>query len=550
MTSFIVRTRRPIGPTLFCCLAFVLSACGGSSSGSSGPNAETVTSRYFEKIRGNPALERAFLHTMPKGGDLHNHLSGAILAESYIGWAAELNYCVCAAKICGTDSQYTIKAPSATPPACDPAAGLAPVEQAIQDPTFYNAMIDALSMRNFVPGGPESGHDHFFNTFAKFGAISAVKTGPMLAEVASIWHAENVKYVELMLSLDGGSKTRALVKGMTWDPTRMQQLFDFITTHPAFPGYVAQGTIDLDSAESEMRSTLGCGGPGPDPACDSETIRYLYSMNRTQQPIDVFATSVYAFKLAASDHRMIGVNLVAPEDNPVALRDYLTHMQIFGFLSQAVPGVKISLHAGELTSEFAPPPDLLFHIRAAVETGQAMRIGHGVDVVGETNSSQLMDEMAQEQRLVEICFTSNDSILNVVGPDHPFETYISHGVPLTLATDDAGVSRIDLTHEYQRAADTYQLAYTDLKQYARNSLEYDFLPGQSLWKNTTPFVRKEECRNDSPRAHRVSAPCRGLLDSSEHATEQWRLEGDLARFEDRIAHAHAKSAAGAAASDR
>jgi len=529
----------------------MISACGGGSVASTSINAETSTDQYFEKIRGNPTLERAFLYQMPKGGDLHNHLSGAVLAESYIGWGADLNYCVCVNQTCGTDPQYTIKAPTGSPPTCNAASGLAPIAQSIQDPAFYNAMIDALSMRNFVPEGPRSGHDHFFETFAKFGAISSIKTGPMLAEVASVWHAENVKYVELMLSLDGGAKTRALVNGMTWDPSQMQQIFDYITSQPAFPGYVAQGTTDLDNHEAEMRTTLGCGTTKADPACDDETIRYLYSVNRTQPPLQVFATVVYAFKLAAADHRMIGVNLVAPEDNPVALRDYLTQMQIYGFLAQAVPGVKVSLHAGELTSEFAPPPDLLFHIRAAVETAQALRIGHGVDIVGETNSSQLMNEMAEEQRLVEICLTSNDSILNVVGAeDHPFETYRSHGVPLTLATDDAGVSRIDLTHEYQRAADTFSLRYTDLKELARNSLEYDFLPGTSLWKSTSPFVRVEECRHDSPRSHRLSAPCRGLLQGSEHASEQWRLEGDLARFEAAIARSRPASTAAAAASDR
>jgi adenosine deaminase len=268
-----VLTQKLTGAAMLLSLALVFSACGGGSSGT-GISAETSTERYFEKIRGNAALERAFLYQMPKGGDIHNHLSGAILAESYIGWAADLNYCVCVNQTCGTDTQYTIKAPTGSPPACDATAGLAPVAQSIQDKNFYNAMIDALSMRNFVPGGPENGHDHFFNTFAKFGAISSVKTGPMLAEVASVWHAENVKYVELMLSLDGGAKTRALVSGMTWDPTQMQQLFDFITTNPAFPGYVAQGTTDLDNAEAEMRTTLGCGTTKADPAAMKRSVTY------------------------------------------------------------------------------------------------------------------------------------------------------------------------------------------------------------------------------------------------------------------------------------
>ena len=51
-------------------------------------------SRYFESIKNSPLKLRHFLTTMPKGGDLHSHLSGAIYAESYLAWAAEDGKCV------------------------------------------------------------------------------------------------------------------------------------------------------------------------------------------------------------------------------------------------------------------------------------------------------------------------------------------------------------------------------------------------------------------------------------------------------------------------
>jgi len=477
---------------------------------------ETRTGLSFNLIRNFPALERAFLYRMPKGGDIHNHLSGAVLAESYIKWASQLGFCVCTAQKCGNDEQYSIVMPAQSPPACNSAIGLAPIAQATRKPSFYNAVIDALSMRNFVSTGPTSGHDHFFAAFGKFGAISSVKTGAMLAEVASRWHAENVKYLELMLSLDGGAKTRTLVSGVTWDPAKMQDIFNLIVNDPNFPTYVSEGTSDLNDSEADMRTELGCNTRHPNPACKDETIRYVYQINRAQTPINVFATAVYGAELAAADHRVVAVNLVAPEDNPVALSDYQAQMEIIQFVSQAVPGVGVTLHAGELTAVFAPPPDLLFHIRAAIETANASRIGHGVDIQGETNWQQLMTEMAAEQRLVEICLTSNDFILEVAGPAHPFETYRSYGVPLTLATDDAGISRIDLTHEYQLA---------------RNSLEYAFIPGQSLWASTAPFIRNAACIKDSPLSRRISTACQNLLTSSERASKQWKLEGDYATFE-------------------
>ncbi|MGZ5178379.1 MAG: hypothetical protein ACXWCW_30005, partial [Burkholderiales bacterium] len=56
--------------------------------------AEQKTARYLDSIRHQPPLLQAFLHDMPKGGDLHSHLTGAIYAEDVLDWAASDNFCV------------------------------------------------------------------------------------------------------------------------------------------------------------------------------------------------------------------------------------------------------------------------------------------------------------------------------------------------------------------------------------------------------------------------------------------------------------------------
>jgi len=48
----------------------------------------------LNKVRRSPLALRGFLFTMPKGADLHNHLSGAVYAETYIRDAAEDNICI------------------------------------------------------------------------------------------------------------------------------------------------------------------------------------------------------------------------------------------------------------------------------------------------------------------------------------------------------------------------------------------------------------------------------------------------------------------------
>ena len=54
--------------------------------------------------------------------------------------------------------------------------------------------------------------------------------------------------------------------------------------------------------------------------------------------------------------------------------------------------------------------------------------------------------------MVEVNLTSNDVILGIKGTDHPLAAYRAAHVPWALSTDDEGVSRIDLTHEYVKGA--------------------------------------------------------------------------------------------------
>jgi adenosine deaminase len=133
--------------------------------------------------------------------------------------------------------------------------------------------------------------------------------------------------------------------------------------------------------------------------------------------------------------------------------------------------------------------------------------------------------------MVEINLTSNDVILGVRGADHPFETYIQAGVPVALSTDDEGVSRIDLTHEFTRAVLTYGLSYPELKTLVRNSLQYAFLPGDSLWATTAPYRVQTACAGATLGGAAPPSSCHALLNASERAAMQWRVEGEFKTFE-------------------
>jgi adenosine deaminase len=174
----------------------------------------------------------------------------------------------------------------------------------------------------------------------------------------------------------------------------------------------------------------------------------------------------------------------------------------------------------------SPPEGLRFHIREAVEIGHAERIGHGVSVMYENDSLGLLELMKQRHVAVEIALTSNDVILGVRGNNHPFPIYRKHGVPVTLATDDEGVSRTHLTQEYQRAVLTYGLSYADLKDIVRNGIEYSFLPGASYWSDGKYRAPARACAASSQ-----SQGCRNFLAGSEKARVELDLENRFRHFE-------------------
>src|SRR5205807_1088714 len=221
---------------------------------------------------------------------------------------------------------------------------------------------------------------------------------------------------------------------------------------------VAATSKTLAEAQARARKELKCETAEAAPGC-SVTVRYLYQVLRGLPREIVFAQIVLGFELASSDPQFVGLNLVMPEDWYVPIRDFNLHMAMLDYLHGVYPKVHISLHAGELAMGLVAPEDLAYHIRASVERGHAERIGHGVDVMNEKDPISLMKEMAKRNVLVEINLTSNALILGVSGDEHPLAAYMKYGVPVALSTDDEGVARSDMTHEYLRAVLDQKLSY-------------------------------------------------------------------------------------------
>jgi adenosine deaminase len=470
---------------------------------------EAATTDRFERLREDPLLLRRFLEQMPKGGDLHNHLSGAVYAETYIRLGASDGLCVDTATFAYANctSGSTTQVPAA---------------QALTDSGLYTRLIDAMSMRQFRAIS-ESGHDHFFATFGKFSAVARGHGAEMLTEVVSRLAYENVDYLESLFSQDHGASRQL---GRAFAPgTSFQEMRDAMLRSGDAANVVSASRKTLDDGEAHLRTSLGCGTTQAQPGCDS-TVRYLFETHRAFPREVLFAELLIGFELAKADSRVVGLNVVQPEDSYASMTNFQELMRMFAFLRPLYPGVRISTHAGELAAGLVPPEGMRNHIRDSVMIANAERIGHGVDIARETGALELLRTMATRRVAVEVCLTSNDVILGVTGRQHPLRLYLRSGVPVVLATDDPGVARTDMTTEWQRAVEEHGVSYPELKRFARNSIELSFIEGASLWSSPDYGSYVSACtetRADS---------CTSYLNRNPKARVQMRLEQRIREFEE------------------
>ncbi|HBI21949.1 MAG TPA: adenosine deaminase [Legionella sp.] len=459
---------------------------------------------YFENIKSNRRALHTFFKNMPKGGELHYHLAGGAYPEMMLALAAHGDYCM-------DPKTFSLSTILTSCPGIHS-------KQLASDKYLYDKTLRAWSMKDFVPG-PESGHDHFFASFFKFLPVASDYQAKLLADTMQRAAKQNELYLEIIVSPDNA-------KAASYGPLA-QKKPDFVRKQRAllankdFQNNVKHTIAESNRMLHDARSELSCDTK-PEQAVCQLTVKFQYLVLR-EQPLDqVFAQALNGFLAATQSDNIVGINLVQAEDGVISLRDYQAQMAIFNFLHATYPTVHIALHAGELS---LPSGSQSTHIQEAIKTGHAERIGHGVAITHENNATALLQDMARIPIPVEINLTSNRKILLISGQQHPLHDYLAHHVPVVLSTDDEGILRTDLTHQYVDAVMHHHLDYPTIKAINRNALTYSFLPGKSLWANATRQCRVPECQ------HLSSSSCLHFIQSNLKARLQWKLEMKLIEFE-------------------
>ena len=463
---------------------------------------------YFESIKGNHAALRQFFSAMPKGGDVHNHLTGSAYAETYFELAAKKKMYV------NLETGKLYK---------DKPEGIETIQLSKEMGDLHNhrmALIDKWSIRNFQPYKYPLGPDEYF--FGTFGLLSALTSD--IDDLAYLMHElkvravkENVQYLEVM----GTSPSvpadcflgndydyyDALLKKCVRDEHYDEARFVLGTIIGKFDKKATTAVntyIDFIN-ELDERSNNFPNHLKIDP--NNVTCRYQGYASRGSEPLKVFAQLYVVHKACvdANNKLLVGCNIVAAENGEKSMLYYQLHMEMFAALATKISHVNTSLHAGELTLGLGRPEHLTYHINEAVETAKAHRIGHGVDLPFESDYDTILESMSSEKSPipVEINLTSNELILGVKDSEHPITLYRKAGVPIIISTDDPGILRTSLTEQYTLATLRYGFSYEDIREFVCNSIEYAFLEEN---KKSELIKKLDELLDDFEKKYEKTIP--------------------------------------------
>ena len=157
----------------------------------------------------------------------------------------------------------------------------------------------------------------------------------------------------------GGSELKKWSKDLEWHDDFDKQ---YRKVNEFMPDVLEAAKLELQDLKLGLKKQLGCqpvSSVGSKNGCELN-IRFLQQINRTRDPKSVFSQFALAFALADQIDEIVGLNLVAPEDDDVALQDYSLHMKMVQYFRRLFPSVHVSLHAGELVPGLVDEKDLLF----------------------------------------------------------------------------------------------------------------------------------------------------------------------------------------------
>ena len=425
---------------LFCAASFFFSFHLFANTLSHSVSMDSWFSEF--KRNASPSELYQFVHSLPKGGDLHHHLSGSGYGQWWydIASSAEKN---------GGYTYYTRVSDNGCTAFGDNAFDFETPQflfHTIAQPTWQGltqcqqkeyvalAKLDHNQRLGFINSiqldKPHEGRDEFFERhWQRLNELTAnpVLMAKILLLNMQAYQKEHLYYLETQVNI----RNKMYPDGSLYTPEDALAVF----------------TDMLNSAEAKATGV---------------TVRFQYALVRFTPNTDEQLKWIYAF---VDQHRdwYVGINLVGREDDP---KGHPTRFKkVLRQLRAQYPKINLAFHAGESES---PNENIKDTLLLGVD-----RIGHGINLLSDDDTYLLM---RNNRYLIETNLISNLKLEYIERfSEHPFPQYLRTGVPTALSTDDKGMWNSSLTDEYYVAVTQFNLSWTELRQLSENSLAYSFL---------------------------------------------------------------------------
>ncbi len=395
-----------------------------------------------------------FLYALPKGADLHNHLSGSNFSE----WWYELAL----NKDINRGYQYYTKVKINNCPGYGGNMfGFSPYLMLFVNlqKSSYDALTDCekeeyKKLEDLTPqekagwlssirlDKAHEGREEFFQTHwqrLKDLAANPYILAEMIYKNMQAFSKEGIVYLELQ----EGTRYYKKLDGTFYSPEAVADIF-------------RERISRKDAKETGV------------------TVRMQYYLLRFIDNAEEDLEWIYRFVDQNRD-LYVGINMVGREDNDKGYP--LRFLSTLRKLRQKIPKINLAIHAGEVDE-----PNK--HVKDTLLLG-AQRIGHGVNLITDPDTLLLM---RNNDFLVEINLVSN-LLLEYVGQysEHPFPEYLRTGIPVALSTDDRGMWDSNMTDEYFVAVKEFNLSWSELISLGHNSLSHSFLEDNIKQKKLSDY---------------------------------------------------------------
>ena len=387
----------------------------------------------------NIAGRYALLQSFPKGGDIHNHLSGTGQAEKWLEFGRKKVFWTRHSITATGNGQSAVL--WETIPACE-------YREKPKAERKQFKRLDKLSKDDQekwveavrVLGKAKPRAQFYEQSFKVLGGLTDnlyVKTEILVYWIKQLG-SENAVYLETMTGLNFVESTRDGCK-----------------------------TVDKNDAWQHIRQRL----EQPDVTSSQVQVYFQHHVPRTHKA-KLRLEKTISFLNSGYFPKWVGGNLVGPEHDDRGALDVLLDEHISAELSTC-ERCRWSVHAGELRSKNR-------NVLDAIEKFNASRIGHGLNWFDD--GAIMKDTLASLRKrdiLIETNLISN-KVLEILEyfQDHPLKKLLKLNIPTCLSTDDSAMWGSTLTDEYMLAAELLpkESLFRHFRQMGLNSLKYSFAP--------------------------------------------------------------------------